>query len=132
MWFCQNLVSPNWIQMHCFYIRTGSSFDSSHYSRFGWFLSQNPKIGLFTFLSISLAEIIEHTRELHNWTIKPTFERIDMIKSGLKIGQNWAFLPFQSNLTNRARQKMFFKTHIWIDLDTILIESYVLMFNWPD
>ena len=27
---------------------------------------------------------------------------------------------------------MLFQTRIWIDLDTILIESYVLMFNWPD
>ena len=29
-------------------------------------------------------------------------------------------------------QKMFFKTLIWIDLDTNLIESYFLMFNLPD
>ena len=110
-----------------------------HYSRFGWFLSQNPQIRLFTFFSISLAQFIEYTEELDNWSKKTTFEHIHIIKSGPEIRQNWALFPFKSNLINRPRQKMFFKPtfgSIWIQfwlnpMYWCLIDLIKSNLHWP-
>ena len=101
------------------------------YSRFDWFLSQNPQNGIFTFFNISLAYLIKNTRELYNWTKKPIFDHIHMIKSRPNVGKIKHFFNFRAILLTDQGRKYFFDPHLdWFGYKFDWILCIDVCLNW--